>query len=116
MLYCIGKEEPHPLVQVDVFLLHSGFEMTWVVGARATIPRSRSVRDRQKDDGNGYAVPQLNLQTIEKVIGLEETMVIFIKLMMLIEIEDWKELNGISNQCFVNILFDFVSNDLVNAI
>ena len=50
------------------------------------------------------------------MIGLEETLVIFIKLMMLIEIEDWKELHDISNQCFVNILFDFGSNDLVNAI
>ena len=65
LLYRIEKEEPHPLVQADVFLLHSGFEMTQVVGARANVPRSRSVRYRRKDDENGYAVPRLNLQTRE---------------------------------------------------
>ena len=65
LLYRIEKEEPHPLVQADVFLLHSGFEMTQVVGARANVPRSRSVRNRRKDGENGYAVPRLNLQTRE---------------------------------------------------
>lgn len=64
-LYHIDKEEPHPLVQSDIFLLHSGFEMTQVVGARANVPRSRSVQDRWNDDDNGYAVPRLNLQTRE---------------------------------------------------
>ena len=65
LLYRIEKEEPHPLVQADVFLLHSGFEMTQVVGARANVPRSRSVRNCRKDGENGYAVPRLNLQTRE---------------------------------------------------
>ena len=65
LLYRIEKEEPRTLVQADVFLLHSGFEMTQAVGARANVPRSRSVRNCRKDGENGYAVPRLNLQTRE---------------------------------------------------
>ena len=60
-------------------------------------------------------VPRLNLQTREGDWFRRDFGNIFIKLMMLAEIEDWKEINGISNQCFINILFDFGSNYLVNA-
>ncbi len=64
--YHIEKEETHPLVQSDRFLIHSGFKMTQVVEQQAWVPRTRTARGRKpRNDAKGYNRPQLNLTTKE---------------------------------------------------
>ena len=61
--YLIEAAEPVPIIQSFSTLRFAGFDMTQVTGARTRVPRSRTVRAR--NDPEGYAAPQLNLQTRE---------------------------------------------------
>lgn len=65
--YRLDSDEPNPLVQSDIALLHAGFEMTQVVGRRAAVPRSRTrTRTRRGNDiDDGLSRPRMNLQTRE---------------------------------------------------